>query len=125
MRRPGGALVCASCLEEFGVGELDRLLWCESCLAWARARAARQGWVVGTAIAALLGLWIWIWIRPSDLILSGWIAVVAAALWLTARIAREILFGVARFRGDRIGRGEPRPAADPPPVSEKPAEPGG
>jgi hypothetical protein len=36
-------------------------------------------------------------IQPSDLIIGGWIGVVAAALWIGSRMGREIAYGVLRF----------------------------
>ena len=52
----------------------------------------------GRVVAALLATWIWLYVRPSDLVLGGWIATVLAALYLAGRIVREIAYGVIRAR---------------------------
>ena len=89
---------CVRCLEEKDVEELDRLLWCEECRSTARGRAGIWGWSIGALFAALLAVWIWLYIQPSDLVISGWIATVVAALWIGGRVAREIAYGVMRFQ---------------------------
>ena len=91
-------VTCVRCLEVREVAELDRLLWCDECKARARRRAGKIGWLVGVLAGAVLALWIWLWVQPSDLILGGWIGVVVAALYLSARAGREIAYGVMRFR---------------------------
>jgi len=48
-------------------------------------------------LAVVLALWIWLYIQPSDLVIGGWIATVVAALWVGARVGREIAYGVMRF----------------------------
>ena len=88
---------CVRCLEEKDVEEMDRLLWCETCRETARRRAGVWGWGVGTVLAVALAIWIWTVIRPSDLILPGWIATVVAALWIGSRVAKEVAYGVLRF----------------------------
>jgi len=52
---------------------------------------------LGLLLAAVLALWIWLYIQPSNLVIGGWIATVVAALWVGARVAREIVYGVIRF----------------------------
>ena len=88
---------CIRCLVVKPVKELDRLLWCDKCRETARKRAARQSYLWGLGIAAILAIWIWLYIRPSDLVFSGWIATVVASFWVTSRVSREIIFGVWRF----------------------------
>ena len=93
-----GELYCSKCDQPREASELDRLLWCEFCLAEARQQAGRVGWGVGAVVAGALALWIWLVQQPSDLVLGGWIATVIAALWLGARVGREVAFGVLRMR---------------------------
>ena len=88
---------CIRCLVVKPVMKLDRLLWCEECRATARKRALRQSFLWGLGMAVLLAIWIWLYIQPSDLVLSGWIATVVASFWVTSRVAREIIYGVWRF----------------------------
>lgn len=95
----GEEMPCVRCGEVRDSTDLDRLLWCTGCVARTRARATRIGWISGGGLAAGLGLWIFIVIRPSDLVLGGWIATLVAAAWLGSKLAREIAFGVFRYRG--------------------------
>jgi hypothetical protein len=88
---------CVRCLEEKELDGMDRLLWCEECRRAARQRAGRWGWAAGGILALGLALWIWLFIRPSDLVIGGWIATVVAALLIGSRVAREIAYGVMRF----------------------------
>lgn len=108
-------VTCVRCLEVRPLDELDRLLWCEACRERARERARAWGWVAGLVVAAGLAAWIWVAIRPSDLIIGGWIATVMAAFWLGARVAREVFFGVMRFRNRRAA--EAVPPDGPPDIS--------
>ena len=41
---------CLLCLQTKPRQDLDRLLWCDACIAAAQARAASQSWVVGLAV---------------------------------------------------------------------------
>ncbi|MFQ5536310.1 MAG: hypothetical protein ACE5GJ_02545 [Gemmatimonadota bacterium] len=111
-RYPEGHVTCVRCLEVRDVVELDRLLWCESCRARARNRAAAWGWVAGFAFGLLVAAFVWIAIRPTDLIPGAWLATVAAAVWIGSRIAREIIYGGMRFRNARAVEAVP-PAAPP------------
>jgi len=95
---PEEGLRCRVCGLEKPRREVDRLLWCEECVQAGRARAATRSWAIGALLALVLGSWIWLYIRPSDLVLGGWIAVVVAGFWLGARIGREVLFGIYRSR---------------------------
>ena len=92
---------CVRCLEEKDVETMDRLLWCEECQDAARLRAGVWGWGFGVLLAVLLAVWIWMVIQPSDLIIGGWIGTVAAALWIGSRVAREVVFGVIRFKNQK------------------------
>ena len=76
---------------------MDRLLWCESCRESARRRSVNWGWGIGSVLAVGLALWIWLYIQPSSLVIGGWIATVVAALWVGARVGREVAYGVIRF----------------------------
>lgn len=101
-RYPEEELTCVRCLEVHPKADLDRLLWCDGCRAAARGRAVLWGWTVGGLIAALLALWIWLVVRPDpDLVLGGWVATVVAALWVGSKVAREIAYGVERYRNRR------------------------
>ena len=86
---------------------MDRLLWCEECREAARRRAAGWGWIFGFLFAIGLALWIWLVIRPSDLVIGGWIATVVAALWIVSRVAREIAYGAMRFTNRKAAEAVP------------------
>lgn len=98
---------CVRCLEEKDVEEMDRLLWCKACQNAARRRAGVWGWGFGILLAILLALWIWIVTKPSDLIIGGWIATVAAALFIGSRIGKEVAFGVIRFWNQKAAEAVP------------------
>ena len=98
---------CVRCLERKDVEEMDRLLWCEACRTSARQKAGVWGWGFGILLAALLSIWIWKVIQPSDLIIGGWIGTVAAALWIGARVAREVAYGVFRFQNRKAVEATP------------------
>lgn len=108
-------VTCVRCLRVRPLEEVDRLLWCEECREAARDRARRWGWGAGAVVALLLALWIWLWVRPSDLVIGGWVATVVAALWGGARVAREVFFGAMRFTN--------RPAAEASPPKLPPRAP--
>ncbi len=91
-------VTCVRCLREKDTLEVDRLMWCKDCRAAARRRAAWWGWGVGGVAAAGLALWIWLVVRPSALVRGGWIATVVAAFWLVGRLARELAYGLMRYR---------------------------
>lgn len=92
-----GDFSCAGCERTFRSTELDRHFWCEACIASARARAKRTGWIFGSGIAAALAAWIFLVLQPTMLI-GGWIGVVLATFWLCSRIATEFWYGQLRFR---------------------------
>jgi hypothetical protein len=61
-------------------------------------------------LAAILALWIWLVVQPSDLVIGGWIATVVAALWIGARVGREVVYGVLRFKNRKaVEAVPPRP----------------
>ncbi len=91
---------CQLCLQTRPRQDLDRLLWCEACVADARARAVSKSWYVGLAVGLALALWIWLYVQPSDLVIGGWIGTVLAAFYVSARVASELLYAVARLRGE-------------------------
>lgn len=105
-------VTCVRCLEVRETRELDRLLWCERCREESRRRANALGYGVGAVLAAVLALWIWLVVEPSDLVLGGWIATVVATLWVGARVSREVIYGIIRFRNRRAAQAVP-PSAPP------------
>ncbi len=88
---------CLLCLQIKPREDLDRLLWCDTCKEAAQAQAFRRSWYFGLAVAVVLALWIWLYVQP-ELLIGGWIGVVVAAFYLSARVAREVLYTVARMR---------------------------
>ena len=90
---------CLLCLQIKPRQDLDRLLWCDACVAETQARAVSQSWYAGLAVAVVLALWIWLYIQPSNLVIGGWIGTVVAAFYVSARVVREVFYGVARLRG--------------------------
>ncbi len=99
--RYGEEVTCVRCLQVRDTVEVDRLLWCEECRLRARQRASRRGWIVGGVAAAALAAWIWFGVGASSLVPGGWLATVVAAAWIGAKVAREVLYGVDRFRNRR------------------------
>ncbi len=91
---------CLLCLQTKPRQDLDRLLWCDACIADTRARAVSKSWYAGLAVAVVLTLWIWLYIQPSDLVIGGWIGTVVGAFYVSARIVREVLYAMARIRGE-------------------------
>lgn len=94
-------VTCIRCLQVKDVMELDRLLWCQRCRALARNRAAWWGWLLGMAFAGCVAAYIWLVIRPTDLVIGGWIGTVVAAAWVGSKVGREIVYGAMRFRNRR------------------------
>ena len=94
-------LHCARCERVSRGKELDRLLWCDRCREQARKRASWYGWGGGLAFAAGVAIYVWAVIRPTDLVIGGWIATIAAAAWIGQKVAREIFYGIMRFRNAR------------------------
>jgi hypothetical protein len=94
-------VTCVRCLEVYDQMLLDRMLWCEDCRKRARRRAARWGWVGGFAFGAFLAGWVWFVVRPTDLVVGGWVATLVAAVWIGQKVAREFIYGGMRFRNAR------------------------
>ncbi len=92
-----GDFSCASCERTCRSTELDRHLWCEECIALARDRAKRVGWIFGSGMAVALAAWIFLVLKPTMLV-GGWIGVVLATFWLCSRIGTEFRYGHMRFR---------------------------
>ncbi|MCG6955786.1 MAG: hypothetical protein LJF04_07335 [Gemmatimonadetes bacterium] len=109
-------VTCIRCLEVKDVMELDRLLWCERCRRRARDRAGWWGWLFGLILAACVAVYIWLVIRPTDLVIGGWIATVLATAWLGSKLGREVAYGVMRFKNSKAVD------AVPPPPGEAPGE---
>jgi hypothetical protein len=109
-------VTCVRCLEVYDVMHLDRLLWCTRCRIDARNRAGWWGWLGGLLFGAAISLYIWFWIRPSDMLLGAWFGTVVAAIWLGQKVAREFAYGLMRFRNRRAV--EARPPDLPPPGDE-------
>ncbi len=91
---------CLLCLQTKPRQDLDRLLWCDACIAAAQAQAVSRSWYIGLAVGVALALWIWLYIQPSDLVIGGWIGTVVAAFYVSARVVREVLYAAARIRGE-------------------------
>ena len=90
---------CLLCLQTKPRQDLDRLLWCDACIADKKARALSRSWYIGLVVAVVLALWIWLYIQPSNLVIGGWIGTVVGAFYVSARVVREVLYAVARARG--------------------------
>lgn len=106
-------VTCIRCLDVFDQMLLDRLLWCESCRARARNRATWWGWAGGFAFGAVVAAYVWLVIRPSDLVIGGWIATLVAAVWIGAKVAREFVYGAMRFRNARAVEAVPPAGVEP------------
>jgi hypothetical protein len=100
-------VTCVRCLRPGDLMELDRLLWCDRCRQRARDRAGWWGWLGGVLFGAGVALYIWAVIRPTDLVIGGWIATVVAAVWIGAKVAREIVYGAMRLRNARAVEATP------------------
>jgi len=105
-------VTCVRCLEVYDQMYLDRLLWCDRCRQRAKARAGWWGWVGGIGFGAWVAVYVWIAIRPTDLVIGGWAATIAAAIWIGQKVAREIVYGAMRFRNARAVEAVP-PSAPP------------
>ena len=112
-RYPEGEVTCMRCLQVKDVMELDRLLWCLACRVRARERAAWYGWIGGIAFALVLAVWVWFSVRPSDMIVGAWVATFAAAVWIGAKVSRELVYGAMRYQNSPAAEARPpRLAAD-------------
>lgn len=108
-----GEITCVRCLEVKDPMELDRMLWCDACRARARERASWWGWLGGVAFGAAVAAYIWGFIRPTDLVIGGWVGTVVAATWIGSKISREIIYGAMRFRNAHAAEAVP-PGTEPP-----------
>lgn len=97
-------LPCTRCGRSFDPMELDRLLWCERCRLVARNQAGWWGWVIGLGFAGCVAAYVWGVVRPTDLVIGGWVATVVAAAWTGSKVGRVIVFGVLRARA-KPGKG--------------------
>ena len=95
------AVTCVRCLNVHDLMQLDRMLWCDRCRARARDRAGWWGWVGGVGFGAAVASYIWVVVRPSDLVVGGWLATVVAAVWIGSKVTREIIYGAMRLRNAR------------------------
>ncbi len=96
-----GEVTCVRCLEQYDPMFLDRLLWCDDCRASARNRAGWWGWLGGVVFGGAIAIYIWVVIRPTDLVIGGWFGTVMMAVWLGAKAFRELAYGVMRFMNHR------------------------
>ncbi len=94
-------VTCVRCLEVKDTAHLDRLLWCDTCRRRARERASWWGWLGGVLFGGAVAAYIWFAIRPSTLVIGGWVGTVLMAVWLGAKASREIIYGAMRFRNRR------------------------
>jgi hypothetical protein len=111
--RPGrpDEITCIRCLQVKPSEDLDRLLWCEDCIARARLRATRIGLLGGAGLGVLVALYIWFGIRPDlSLIPAVWLALLAGATYLGIRLVREFAYGIMRWQNR--GAAEARPPSD-------------
>lgn len=106
-RYPEGHVTCVRCLEVKDVIELDRMLWCLACRVRARERASWYGWIGGLAFALVMAVWVWVVIRPSDLIVGAWLATFAAAVWIGSKVSRELVYGAMRFQNAQAVEARP------------------
>lgn len=77
------------------------MLWCEECRHRARERAAWWGWLGGLIFAAGAALYVWFTVRPTDLVIGGWLGTLVAAVWIGQKVSRELIYGAMRFRNAR------------------------
>ena len=82
-----------------------------------------RGWAVAAAVTALLAVWIWVWVQPA-MLMGVWLAILVAAFWLTAKLAREIGYGAMRFRNRGAVEAVPPDAPPTAPPLEPGEEPG-
>lgn len=99
---------CRRCRRESTAAELDRILWCEECVAAERRRAAWWGRGLAVTAVGLLALWIALVIRPGRDFRILWALVLIVAYALGARLANELFFGITRVRNRAGARAEER-----------------
>ena len=98
MTDPDDLARCRRCRRPTPGDDLDRILWCEACVAAERKRAARWGRGLAFAAATLLGVWIALYIRPSDAFRYLYALVIVVAFVLGSRLGTELVYGIARVR---------------------------
>ena len=54
-----------------------------------------------------VALYVWMVIRPTDLVIGGWFGTVAAAIWIGSKVAREIVYGSMRYLNARAVEAQP------------------
>lgn len=94
-------LHCRRCGREGTADDLDRMLWCEECVAAGRRRAAWWGRGLALVAAVLFALWIALEVRPGPDFRILWAVLLIFAYYLFARLARELAYGVIRVRDRR------------------------
>lgn len=94
-------VTCVRCLEVMDQQDLDRMLWCTDCRHRARERASWWGWLGGLLFAAGVALYVWVAVRPTDLVIGGWAGTLVAAAWIGQKVSRELIYGGMRFRNAR------------------------
>jgi len=105
-------VTCVRCLQKRDQVDVDRLLWCMDCRAIAKNRASWLGWMGGLAFGGVVALYIWWVIRPTDLVIGGWIATVVAAVWIGSKVARELIYGIMRVRNAKAVEASPPDTAE-------------
>lgn len=94
-------VTCVRCLEVYDQMFLDRILWCDDCRHSARNRAGWWGWLGGLGFGLGVAAYVWLIIRPTDLVIGGWVGTLVAAIWIGQKIVRELVYGVMRVRNSR------------------------
>lgn len=100
-------LYCRRCGREGTADDLDRMLWCEECVATERRRAAWWGRGLALLAAVVFALWIALDVRPGPDFRILWAVLLIFAYYLLARLGRELVYGVIRVRN----RPRDRPSA--------------
>lgn len=90
-------VTCVRCLDVHDQMFLDRLLWCDDCREKARNRAGWWGWLGGILFGLGVALYVWVTVRPTDLVIGGWAGTLVAAIWIGSRVARELVYGMMRL----------------------------
>ena len=107
---PDATVRCGRCLRAVTADDLDRILWCEECIAAERNEAGWWGRGIAVVAVGLLTAWILLAVRPGPDFRILWLIVLAVAYGLISRLGMELVFGVRRVRnrrGVRAGGGEP------------------
>lgn len=115
-------VTCVRCLEVYDQMHLDRMLWCDACRRRARDRAGWYGWAGGLAFGAACAAYVWFVIRPTDLVVGGWVATLVAAVWIGQKVAREMVYGTMRFRNARAVEAVPPADGAEPTAGAEPSE---